>query len=170
MIVLGLAAGADDKKDLKKPILELAAALEKNDEKATRKLVDRLKKEDLEDLMSLMKKSATNEAAFDFVKDGIEITTNSLAIKVRNLDANAVTYEKMGHILAAIAEATAEMCPVKTKVGEKDPKNWEFWSRDFKAGAKAPAEGAKKKDPEKVHTAAKTIMAACNECHAAFRD
>jgi hypothetical protein len=43
-IVLGPAAGADDKKDLKQPNLELAAALEKQDEKATRKWVDRLKR------------------------------------------------------------------------------------------------------------------------------
>jgi hypothetical protein len=76
----------------------------------------------------------------------------------------------MGRILAAIAEVTAEKCPVKTKVGDMDPKNWEFWSRDFQDGAKTLAEGAKNKDAEKVHTAAKTIMAACNECHAAFRD
>jgi cytochrome c556 len=76
----------------------------------------------------------------------------------------------MGRVLAAIAEVTAEKCPVMTKVGDMDPKNWKFWSRDFKDGANALAEGARKKDAEKVHAAAKSIMAACNECHAAFRD
>jgi cytochrome c556 len=77
---------------------------------------------------------------------------------------------KRQQLAPAIKALVRERLGPKAKVGDRDPKNWEFWSRDFKDGAKALAEGAKKKDAEKVHVAAKTITAACNECHSAFRD
>ena len=165
-----LASAAADDKDIKAAVLKLATALEKNDKEAAKKLVDELKKEDLEHVMELMKPPAKNKDAFDVVKEGIEMKLNALSKKAGDVKASAADYEKMAHIVAAIAEVASVKCPVGSKMGDKDPKAWAEWVNDMKDGAKALAEAAKAKDAKKVNAAAKKITGACNNCHGVFRD
>jgi hypothetical protein len=174
-VALGLgiawfAAAAEDEKDIKSAVLKLAAALEKNDKEAAKKLVDELKKNDLENVMELMKPPAKNKEAIDVVKEGIEAKLITLSKKAGDVSANAASYEKMATIVAAIAEVAAVKCPVDSRKGDKDPKDWATWVNDMKEGAKALGEAAKAKDAKKVTAAAKKITGACNNCHGVFRD
>jgi hypothetical protein len=163
-------AAAEDDKDIKAAVLKLAAAVEKHDKGAAKKLVDELKKNDLENIMELMKPPAKNKGAIDVVKEGIEMKLNALSKKAGDVKTNAEAYEKMASIVAAIAEVAAEKCPVNEKKGDKDPKAWAEWVKDMRDGAKDLGEGAKAKDAKKVNAAAKKITSACNNCHGVFRD
>src|SRR5262249_54154052 len=144
----------------------------KKDPAAAKKLVEELKKKDLEDVMNLMKPPAKNKDAFDVVKEGIEIKLNSLAKKAAPADVNtnAAAYEKMGHIVAAIAEVAAEKCPVEKPQGEKNPKDWAQWAKEMKESAKELSAAAKAKDAKKVNAVAKKLSGVCSSCHGVFRD
>ena len=161
---------ADDEKDLRAAVLKLADAVEKNDEATAKKLVDQLKKQDLEEVMTLMKPPAKNKDAIDIVKEGIETKVIALAKKATDVPKNAPAYEKMGNVIAAIAEVAAVKCPVEKKQGEKDPKDWATWVKEMKEGGKELAAAAKAKDAKKVNAAAKKINGACSSCHGVFRD
>ena len=165
-----LAPAAEDDKDIKAAVLKLAAALEKGDKTTAKKLVDQLKKEELDQVMDLMKPPAKNKGAIDVVKEGIEMKLNALSKKAGDVASNSANYEKMARIVAAIAEVATVKCPVEKKQGDKDPKAWAEWVGDMKAGAKALGEAAKAKDAKKVTAAAKKITGACNNCHGVFRD
>jgi hypothetical protein len=164
-----IASAAGEGPDLKAAITKLAVALEKNDKEAAKKLIDELKKEDLEYVMELMKPPKSNKQAFDFTKEGIELKLTLMVKKPGDLKTNAETYEKMANVLTAIAEYTTFKCPIEKPVGAKDPKDWEKWSADMKEGAKALGAAARAKDPKKVSVAAKKITGACVSCHEVFR-
>jgi hypothetical protein len=167
-LAFGFVTAAEEDKDVKADILKLADALQKNDTATVKKLVDQLKKQDLEDIMSTMK--PPSKKGFDVVKEGVEIKLNSLSKRASDVNANAAAYEKMGKIVAAIAEVTAVKCPVDKKQGDKDPKKWAEWTKDLKDGAKSLTSAAKAKDAKGVSTAAKKVTSACNDCHGVFRD
>jgi hypothetical protein len=166
---ISLVKAAEDEKDVKAAVLKLADAVEKNDDAAVKKLVDELKKQDLEDVMTLMK--PPTKKGLDVVKEGIETKIIALAKKpAGDVLKNAAAYEKMGNIIAGIAEVASVKCPVDKKQGEKDPKDWANWVKEMKEGGKELAAAAKAKDAKKVNAAAKKINGACSSCHGVFRD
>jgi cytochrome c' len=164
-----LTAAADESEDLKAAILKLAAALEKNDKVAAKNLVDQIKKQDLDEVMGLMKSPKVNKAAFDLAKEGIELKLVALSKKAGDVKANAETYEKIAKVVAAIAEVAAVKCPVDKPVAGRDPKDWAKWVSDMKEGAKALGDAANSKDTQKVNAAAKKTTGACISCHDVFR-
>jgi cytochrome c' len=160
---------AQEEPDLKSAILKLAAAMEKNDKAAAKQLVDELKKEDLLDIMELMKPPKANKAAIDLCKEGIELKLTMLVKKPGDMKSNAETYKKMANVVAAIAEVAGLKCPIDKPVAGKDPKDWAKWIADMKDGAKALGEAAGTKDAKNVSAAAKKITGACISCHDVFR-
>src|SRR5262245_7577966 len=120
-----LVIAADDDKDVKAAIMKLAAALEKNDKDAAKKLVDELKKQDLEEVMSTMKPPKGKNGGFDIVKEGIENKIRTLSKKGADVKTNAEAYEKMAQVVAAIMEVASAKAP--EKAAGKDPKDWERW-------------------------------------------
>jgi hypothetical protein len=165
---LSLVKAAEDDKDVKAAVLKLADAVAKNDDATVKKLVDELKKQDLEEIMYTMK--PPTKKGLDVVKEGIETKIIALSKKANDVAKNADAYEKMGNIIAAIAEVAAVKCPVEKKQGEKDPKDWANWAKEMKEGGKELAAAAKAKDAKKVNAAAKKINGACSACHGVFRD
>jgi len=163
-----VTAAEDDDKAIKEAVLKLAAAVNKGDKDAVKKLVDELKKNELEHVMDVFKPAKSG--GFDVVKEGIENKIRTLSKKAADVKTNAESYEKMSQIIAAVAEVAAVKCPVDTKKGEKDPAKWAEWAKEMKEGAKALGEGAKAKDAKKVSDAAKKINNACSECHGVFRE
>src|SRR5262245_35605742 len=85
-----LVTAADEDKDIKAAVLKLAAALEKNDKDAAKKLVDELKKQDLEEVMSTMKPPKGKNGGFDVVKEGIENKIRNASKKAGDAQTNAV--------------------------------------------------------------------------------
>ena len=171
--VLGIgfhfATAADDNKEIKEAILKLADAVGKNDKDAAKKLVDEIKKAELEDVMNSMKPVAKGGIDVGF-KEGIETKLNNASKKPGDVKATADSYAKLAKVVAAVAEVAAVKCTVKAKEGEKDPKKWEEWVGDMKEGAKALSEAAKSKDAKAVSAAVKKIDGACKNCHGVFRD
>jgi hypothetical protein len=165
-----VTAAEDDDKAIKEAVLKLAAAVEKSDKDVMKKLVEELKKHELEHVMDVFKKTPVG---LDVVgKEGIENKIRSLSKKVTAADvkSNGENYEKMAQIIAAVAEVATVKCPVEEKKGDKDPKKWAEWIKEMKDGAKALGEASKAKDAKKVSDAAKKLNSACNECHGVFRD
>jgi hypothetical protein len=72
--------------------------------------------------------------------------------------------------MASIGMFAKDKCPVKTKMGEKDPKEWVKWCEDMEKYGKELAEAAKAKNADKVKTAATNLYSTCNNCHTIFRD
>jgi hypothetical protein len=163
------ASAANEDKDLKKAILKLAEALEKNDKEAAKKLADELKKEELEDIMYLMKSPAKTGVDVGF-KEGIEQKLINASKKAGDAKSNAAAYEKSASIISAIAEVVVDKCPVKDKKGAKDPKDWAMWINELKENASGLKEAAKSSDPKKLSTAAKKLTGTCNSCHEVFKD
>src|SRR5262245_15816196 len=86
-------AADDEDKEVKEAILKLAAAVEKNDEAAAKKLVNEIKKHELEHVMNLMK--PPGKGGLPVVKEGIEIKLNALSKKAADVKTNAEAYEKL---------------------------------------------------------------------------
>jgi hypothetical protein len=163
------AAADEDDKALKEALLKLAVAVEKNDKEAAKKLVDEIRKKDLEDIMYLMRAPSKTGVDVGF-KEGIETKLTNASKKAGDAKTSAAAYEKTASVLAAFAEVVAGKCPVPQKMGGKDPKDWAKWVEELKAGAKALDEAAKAKDAKKLSTAAKKIYGTCQECHGVFKE
>jgi len=180
-IVLALAAAyvtgdlAADEKSAKEGIDKLAKSLEKGSpDKAA---LESMKKEHLDEIMYLFKlrKSGgfgVGANAGAITPDGIELKIISLGKKTLkgDLDKQADAIAEAAYRTAAIADVAIHMCPVKKKMGDKDPKDWEKWSKGMKDAAMELAKAAKAKDPKKVEAAAKRLNDNCQQCHGVFRD
>jgi hypothetical protein len=163
------ASAAADEKDLKASILKLAAALEKNDKDAAKKLIDEIRKEELEDIMYLMKSPAKTGVDVGF-KEGIEQKLINASKKATDAKSSAAAYEKSASIISAIAEVVSDKCPVKEKKGAKDPKDWATWISELKESAGGLKEAAKSNDAKKLSAAAKKVTGVCTTCHEVFKD
>jgi hypothetical protein len=75
----------------------------------------------------------------------------------------------MANQIAAIAQLTDELPPVKQKEGEKDPKEWKKWSEDMQKIALELAAAAKQGNAAKVHIVAKKLDDNCTACHKIFK-
>jgi hypothetical protein len=77
--------------------------------------------------------------------------------------------EKAAGIIETMSYVTDAYTP-KTKMGEKDPKDWIQFTKDMRAGAEDLAKAAKAADPKGIKSAAVMLNKACNDCHIKFRD
>jgi hypothetical protein len=169
-VVLGISfvSAGDDNKDLKAVLLKLATAVEKNDADGAKKLVDELKKEELESVMDLMKPVAKGGVDVGF-KEGIENKLRNASKKAGDAATQSEGYAKMAKAIAALAEVAAVKCPVDKVEGDKNPKDWAKWSKELKEGAMALGEAAKTRDPKKVKAAAEKVNNTCGSCHNVFK-
>jgi cytochrome c556 len=172
-VVLGfgmLAASsnaADDEKEVREVIQKMAGAIEQGKEGDAKKMADKLKNADLEDIMNLMlpRKAGGKGGVGIGAKPGA-ITPDGIERKVQALEkaappeAEIPDLEKAGYIMKAIALAT----PNKVPKG-KNPKNWSKYNDDYQKTAQEFIEAAKKKDPKAVQAAAKKLNNACVSCH-----
>lgn len=180
-IVLALAAAvvggdlAADQKSARQGIDKLAKSLEKGSpDKAA---LDSLKKENLDDIMYLFKLRKSEGFGVGakpgaITPDGIELKIINLGKKTikGDLDKQADAIAEAAYRTAAIAEIALHKCPIPKKMGEKDPKDWEKWTKGMKDAAMDLAKAAKAKDPKKVEAAAKKLNDNCQQCHGVFRD
>jgi hypothetical protein len=180
-VVLAVAAAflagdlTADEKTARDGIEKLAKSLEKGN--ADKAVVDSLKKENLDDIMNLFK--LRKSGGFGVGKpgefpppDGIELKFNSLGKKTikADLDKQGDAIAEAAYRAAAIAEIAAHKCPIPKKMGEKDPKDWEKWTKGMKESALELAKAAQAKDAKKVEAVAKKLNDTCAQCHGVFRD
>lgn len=174
--VLALALVCDlsaDEKSAKDGVAKAAAALAKG-EKIN---IDALKKEALDDLMNLFK--LHKSGGFGLGDKRGAITPDGIELKIINLGKKTVKgdLDKQGDVIAeaayraaAIAEVTMGKCPIKKKEKDKDPADWDKWSKGMRDAALELAAAAKAKDAKKVEDAAKKLNNNCQHCHGIFRD
>lgn len=166
-----------DEKATMDAVDKLAAALAKGDAAAAKKEAEGLKKADLETLMHLFKLRKSHgfgvgDKPGAITPDGIELKIGGLAKKTLagDLKTQSEAITQLAYRTAALAELTLSRCPIEKKKGEKDPKDWEKWTKSMKEGAMELAKAAKDKDAAKVEAAAKKINNNCQQCHGVFRD
>lgn len=172
LVVGDLAA---DQKSATLGIDRLAKSLEKGS--PDKAVLDSMKKENLDEIMYLFKLRKSGgfgmgDKAGAITPDGIELKIIGLGKKTLkgDLDKQGDAIAEAAYRTAAIAEVALHMCPIKKKMGEKDPKDWEKWTKGMKDAAMDLAKAAKAKDPKQVEAAAKKLNDNCQQCHGVFRD
>jgi hypothetical protein len=178
-----LAAGsaADEEKEAKEirvHLVKMADAIEQSNQAEAKKQADALKKYELLPIMKQLKLRANGGIGIgpqpgSISPDGIEAKLIGMARKplpAAQLMKEGDDLAKAAYIMAAIAEIAKDRCPVKQKVGDKDPKDWVKWSEDMHKLSKDVAAAAKAKDPAKLKTVAANLNSNCNSCHTVFRD
>src|SRR5262249_55984076 len=104
--------------------------------------------------------------------DGIEAKLMALGEKPLTpavLNREQADLIRMTEVTAAVAAISFHQCPVKVKMGEKDPAQWKVWMTDVHGQSVALANALKAKDPDKVKTAALKLEGTCQACHKVYR-
>lgn len=179
----GSGNAADEKEDpkakeIRAALLKLTEAIEKGDAGETKKASEALQKYELLPIMKNMKLRANGGLGVGaqpgaITPDGIEAKVIGMARKNMTkgeLEKQGAELAKAAYVIAAIAEITPAKAPVKTKMGDKDPKDWAKWSEDMSKFSRELAKAAQAKDPDKVKAAAANLNSSCNSCHGIFRD
>jgi hypothetical protein len=175
----------DDKeeKETRDNVLKLADAIQNGKKTDVPKLVKALEKAELEDIMgcqSLRDKTGTGGVGIGpkpgvIRPDGIEAKLrdhlSQRALKPKEVTDQGKALIRACYIMAAIAEAAKDKCPVKKKDGCKDPKDWAKWITDMNKDAIALAKELEGKNPSpaKIKTAATKLYGNCTSCHAVFK-
>src|SRR5262249_39556256 len=135
------------------------------------------KKSPLENVMDLLKLRSKQGLGIgpgpgSIKPDGIEaqiINLSKKAMKPNDLEARSKDLAQAARITAAIALVAQHSCPVAKKEGDKDPKQWDRWSRDMYEEAIRLAAAAQSHNPKDVKTIASKLDSSCNSCHAVFK-
>jgi len=102
--------------------------------------------------------------------NGIEEKVKALRrAKVKDIKKEGPGIALMADQIAAIAQLTHELPPIKEKEGEKDPKDWKKWSEEMRKIALDLAAAAKQGNAAKVQTVAKKLDDNCTACHKIFK-
>jgi cytochrome c556 len=101
--------------------------------------------------------------------NGIEEKVKALWKTKADLKKQGPEIALMAAQIAATAQLTDELPPVKQKEGDKDPKEWKKWSEDMRKFALELAAAAKKGDAAEVKKAAKRLDDNCTACHKIFK-
>src|SRR5262249_35547181 len=151
-LLAGMTAwAAADKDQVRNDILKLAETIARGDRSgADQQAAEIAKKSQLENVMDLLKLRAkqglgVGPAPGVIKPDGIEaqiINLSKKAMRPNDLQARAKDLAQAARITAAIALVAKRSCPVATKEGDKDPKQWERWSNDMYEEAIRLAEAA----------------------------
>lgn len=191
-VVLGLGvlllaapgSAADDNKGSKaaaEAVLKLCEAYQKNSAEDVKKNVEALKKHDLIDIMTTLKRKDADPPGIGMrnaanANEGIEAKLITLSgpralLTTEMLAKQGDDIAWAAYLMAGIAEVCKDKCTVDKKQGEKDPKDWKQWMEDMHKEALNLAKVAKeKKDPKAVQLAALNLRKSCTACHSAFRD
>jgi hypothetical protein len=172
------AWAAADKGQVRNDILKLAETIGRGDRSAAeQQAVEIAKKSELENVMDLLKLRAKKGlgvgAEPGVIKpDGIEaqiINLSKKAMRPNDLEARAKDLAQAARITAAVALIAQHSCPVAKQEGDKDPKQWDRWSRDMYEEAIRLAVAAEARNPKDVKTVASKLDSSCNACHAVFK-
>ena len=89
--------------------------------------------------------------------------------KVKDIKKEGPYLALMAGQIAAMAQLTKGLSPVKEKEGMKDPKDWKEWSEDMEKLALDLAAAAKKGNAATVQTIANKLNSNCTKCHKIFK-
>jgi hypothetical protein len=176
-VLAAMTAWAADKDQVKSDILKLAETVGRGDHSAADQQASEIaKKSQLENVMDLLKlrnKQGIGIGEPGSIRpDGIEaqiINLSKKAMRANDLEARAKDLAQAARITAAVALVAQHSCPVAKKEGDKDPKQWERWSRDMYEEAIKLAAAAASHKPKDVKAVASKLDSSCNACHAVFK-
>jgi hypothetical protein len=178
-LLAGMTAwAAADKGQVRNDIVKLAETIARGDRSAAdQQAVQIAKKSQLENVMDLLKLRSKQGLGIGPVPgtikpDGIEaqiINLSKKAMRPNDLQARSNELAQAARITAAVALVAQRSCPVAQKEGDKDPKQWERWTRDMYEEAIRLAAAAKANDPKDVKAVAAKLDSSCNACHAVFK-
>jgi hypothetical protein len=184
-----LAAGtgaADEKKDVRDAVQQVADSIEKGDAAKAKQLADEVAKaHDLEDVMNLLAKRSPQTSgkkaptAFgvgdkpgaikpDWIEDKLRYLGRK-ALPKDQLEKESAALVQMSYRTAAVAEIAKNKPTEKVKTA-KHKKDWADWLDEMKKSSEELASAAKAKDATAVKNAANKLNSSCNNCHGAFRD
>jgi Cytochrome C' len=174
----GSAAKDDPKaKEIQGIVLKLAEAIEKDNAAEIKKQTAELQKHELLGIMKMLKLRANGGIGVGqpgaVTPDGIEAKLINISRKPMpgpQAGKEGADLAKAAYIMAAIAEVSKTMCPVKKKTGDKDPKEWEKWNDEMSKYSRDLAKAAQAKNANQIKDAAAKLNSSCNSCHGVFRD
>jgi hypothetical protein len=178
LCVLASPGSAGGENALAGKILKMADLIEKGDAAGAKTQAKALAKDtELDDVMNLFKPRkkkgiGVGDKPGVANPDGIEqklIALGRDAPSGTTLTKEAKALQKMGYVMAAVAEFATAKAPEKD-MGKKKVKDWTMWATEMREGSVAFADAAKSNSPAEVHKAAVKLNGACNNCHSVFRD
>jgi hypothetical protein len=103
--------------------------------------------------------------------DGLEARLINLGRRVppNDLNTQGADLERMCEIMAAVAEVAIAKTPTK-KVGKKDPKEWQSWSKDMLDNALKLKDAIHAKKAADVKDMATKLNGTCTDCHAIWKE
>jgi cytochrome c556 len=174
-------AGAADDEELKQlcqEIPKLAQAMKKKDQAEVKKLIEKLKKNNLDAIMGVcglrnLGGLGVGDKPGAIKPDGIEKKVEGLGKKAllpNQLKDEAPAIAKMAWEIAAINEITIAHTPDKD-MGQAKKKTWTDSAKDLQIAALelATAAEAKTLDPKTVQKAASRVDNNCQKCHGEWR-
>lgn len=174
------AADEQVNQEVKAAVSKVADAIEKDDAAEAKKQLEALNKAEAADVMKVFQLRSNGGIGVGPVPgrikpDGIDAKLKGIGTKMLapgDLAAQAADFARMAHVMAAVAEAIHDKCPVAVKKGDKDPKEWKKWSQDMREQSLQLAKVLKEKKPEPmaVKTAALKLYGTCTACHGPFKD
>jgi cytochrome c556 len=178
--VLPRSRAADDEPpQMRETLQKIADLLAKKDFDEAKKLGETLKGAGEADVyMSLMKPQklgglGVTDKGGKLLAEGIDKKLQDLGkmpLTAKQLEIQAEALERMGTMIAAIAEVAQYKCPVPKKVGDKDPKEWQSWTEDMRKGGLNFAEAAKAKNMDNFKKAVNKLSGSCSSCHPVFKN
>jgi hypothetical protein len=172
-------AADDEPPQMRETLQKIAELLGKKEFDEARKLGETLKGAGEADVyMSLMKPQkagglGVTDKAGKTIAEGIDKKLQDLGKNpptAKQLETQAEALERMGTMIAAIAEVAQYKCPVPKKVGPKDPKDWQTWSEDMRKGGLDLAEAARARNADNFKKAVTRLSTSCNSCHPIFKN
>jgi hypothetical protein len=179
-----VSRAADEDKELRDSIEKLADVLAKKDLAAAKTQGEAIanKVDEIAPVMDLLKPRGdggfgVGAKAGAITPDGIEKKLIDMGKQIQmgkltpaQVTAQADALERLADRVAAVAEVAQHKCPVKKREGQKDPQDWDKWTKEMRAGGLDLADAAKAKDAAKVKAAVNKLNSSCSDCHAVFRD
>jgi hypothetical protein len=172
-------AADDEPPQMREKVQKIADLLGNKEFDEARKLGETLKSAGEADVyMSLMKLQkagglGVTDKAGKLIAEGIDKKLQDLGKNpptAKQLEAQAEALERMGTMIAAIAEVAQYKCPVSKKIGAKDPKDWQTWSEDMRKGGLDLADAARAKNVDNFKKAVAKLSTSCNSCHPIFKE
>lgn len=181
LLAASQSADAADEAELKKMCLEipkLAEAIKKKDQAQVKKLVDAMKKTNLDAVMGVcglrnLGGLGVGDKPGTIKPDGIEKKVEALGKKAmlpNQLKEEASAIAKLAYEIAAVNELTIAHTPDKD-MGQAKKKTWIDTAKDLQTAALELATAAESKsaDPKLVQKAANRVDTNCQKCHSEWR-
>jgi hypothetical protein len=181
LILVANGTAADEDKEARDAILKLADVMAKGDQDAATKQAQAIAKkiDEVSTVMDLMKPRGDGGLGVgtpgQFKHDGIEkelleLGKQKAPMTPAQMKEQGDALGRLGDHVAAIATVAKFKCPVQSKMGQKDPKDWKMWCDEMRQAALEFANAAKAKDAGKLKTVTLKLNSTCSSCHSVFRD